>query len=175
MAPDCLARTRQGDRIGVGGSVYEVMVGEGDRRQGGGTAAAAAERLLQQRLGPRRPLSEWERGLLCTKDLAGIPVHAVGLRRVTDPSETRSWRGILRELANRPCAGRLVLDLRAVHALSVEAVDVLLAFRRRLEAVGSAVKVCDVRPPVLRVLQEAGADRVIPVVPDATEAVWSWW
>jgi anti-anti-sigma regulatory factor len=174
MAPDCLATARPGDRITVGGSVYEVGF-RNDERGDPDSAAATAERLLQQRLGARRRLSRGETRLVSTRDLAGIPVHTIGLWSITDPPTTRAWRAILNDLSSRPGVGRLVLDLRAVEACSEEAVDALLAFRRRIEAEGSVVKLCDVRPSVLAVLRQAGADRLIEVYQDASEAVWSRW
>jgi pSer/pThr/pTyr-binding forkhead associated (FHA) protein len=175
MTPDCLAKVRQGDRIRVGRSVFEVMIGESQALEHEGATTVAAQRLLQQRLGPPCQLSARERDLVHSRDLAGIPVHRIDLPRITDGTATQTWRRILRGLLDRPGPGRLVLDLRPVLECSVEAVDVLLAFQKRLTASGSAVKVCDVRPAVIQVLKEADIDRLICAALDPTDAVWSQW
>ena len=101
IARQCAARLRSGDRIGVGGAVFELAVGEPARPEEGADDPIAAEaaRLLQRRLGAARRPSETASDRFRTEFIEGIPVHRVrcpaskaGRRWNSGDGSSGSWR-----------------------------------------------------------------------------------
>jgi pSer/pThr/pTyr-binding forkhead associated (FHA) protein/anti-anti-sigma regulatory factor len=178
IVSDCTVRTRHGDRIQVGDSVFEIVLGEmspGDLTPGvtRELSAAIAERLLHRRLGPRRDLTPSERNAFRSGEVAGIPILSVRMSRIVDREDLGLWRAMLRNLVDLPDNSRIIIEIRSVKEFSAEAADVLLALHERVSRQGTVIKLCEVDPEVMRILKGLGIDTVIPVHFDACEAAWS--
>jgi anti-anti-sigma factor len=172
-----------GDQLQVANLVFEVAIpvqsantGLLDEDEPGeDSPAAIANRLLQRNMAqgpdPGRNIGTH----LHVESVEGLPVVRVDIPRLVDDGVV-PLRRELRNLAERPALSKVVLDFQKVRRMSTEAAGVLLAFRERIASNhGAVVKLCDVAPEVLRVLEATGVTDKIPIAFDVQDAIWSSW
>jgi anti-anti-sigma regulatory factor len=172
-----------GDLLKVGNLVFEVSIPTparpqhsliGDDDPGEDSPAGIANRLLQQNVGRGVESIKNVGSHLHAQIVEGIPVITVDFPRLVDDGIV-AFRRELRNLAERPALSRVVLDFQRVRRMSTEAAEVLLAFEDRLRARGASVKLCEVGPEPMRVLEAMGVPERITISFDVHDAVWSTW
>ncbi len=79
----------------------------------------------------------------------------------------------LDELAAREDGGKLVLDFSAVEFISSQTLGKLVALNRRVKACGGDVRLANVPPRVLGVMQTCKLDSLFDIRPDVAQALQS--
>jgi anti-anti-sigma factor len=176
------APAMHGDRLRVGNLVFEVAIApppaapaDEEEDEDENSPAAIANRLIQRSLGAGPDPTRAVGTRLRTELVEGVPVVLVDMARIDDEAAALPLRKELRNLAERPALARVILDLRKVRSLGPAAAEVLADFHGRLRARGVALKLCDVAPAVLRVLQREGLTDRVAIGFDCRDAIWSSW
>ena len=172
-----------GDQLQVANLVFELEIPQeiskqglvDDDEPGEDSPAAIANRLIQRNLGQVTEPGRNVGTALRIEMVEGLPVVLVDIPRLVDDGVV-PLRRELRNLAERPSLSKVVLDFQKVRRMSTEAAGVLIAFRERLaNRHGAVVKLCEVSPEVLRVLEATGVTNQIPIAFDVHDAIWSSW
>jgi anti-sigma B factor antagonist len=78
---------------------------------------------------------------------------------------------LLNLVARLPSPPRLVLDLGAVDSVSSSMLGKLILLQRRVDAAGGQLRLCDVRPSILGVMQTTNLNRLFRIDHDRREAL----
>lgn len=107
------------------------------------------------------------------EEVGPVSVVRFTTRRLLDQAEVDGVRQALLRLAGDPGRGRLLLDFRAVEALTSAVLAVLLSLRGRLQKVGGRLALCELRPDVREVFAIAGLEGPLNVCATEQEALAS--
>jgi predicted component of type VI protein secretion system len=182
LSPAEAGRAFHGDRIQVGNLVFEVSVAgfdapreESELGEGDSPAAVLAGRILERNRAGAAVTSVAGGRRLRVQMLESVPVASLEMVRLDESDEVAAFGRELRALADRPGMSRLILDFRKVRSFSPEAAEVLAGVVGRMRARGAELKLCDVPPEVMEVLEEEGLTTRVFIGFDPHDALWSTW
>ena len=177
LDPAAPAAARHGDRLRVGNLVFEVAIADPPslEDEDEDPVVALANRLIQRTLGGGPDPARGAGKTLRSEAVDGVPVVRVALARIEDEATVAQFRKDLRNLAERPALARVILDFHKVRSLAPAAADLLVAFHERLRQRGAILKLCDVAPTLVRVLDQAGLTARVAIAFDCRDAIWSSW
>jgi anti-anti-sigma factor len=168
----------------VGNLVFEVAVGEfdpprpdfeEDAEEDSPASVLAGQILERSRRRADTPPPAPAGRRLRVEMLEGVPVASIELWKIADSEAVAAFAKDLRRVAEQPGVNRLILDFRKVRVISAEAAEVLAGVLGRMRARGAELKLCDVAPEVMRVLEDQGLTTRVFIGFDPHDALWSTW
>lgn len=183
LSPADSVIARCGDHLQVGPLLFEV---QNDSPAGGSLTvdkvfaddspvAAVAHRLFQRHSSRELPETTIASGVrLPLTVVDGLPIVTVDIPRL-EADALIPFRRELRDYAERPALVKVVMDMHKVQTVAFDAAVIIHAFHEKLRARGGVLKLCDVRPSVLRILEAEGVSELVPIAFDVHDAIWSNW
>jgi anti-anti-sigma regulatory factor len=105
----------------------------------------------------------------------GVLVVTPVLPDLEDEEANEALRLRLIELAERPLPRQVVLDLEFVGRLSRRTIGVVLAHHLRLEQAGGGVRLCEIHPRIMALLDQVRLTMLVDCYPCLDEAVLASW
>ncbi|AMV36643.1 FHA domain-containing protein [Planctomyces sp. SH-PL62] len=105
----------------------------------------------------------------------GILVVTPVLTDLDDEAANEALRLRLIELAEQPLPRQVVLDLEFVGRLSRRTIGVILAHHLRLDQAGGGVRLCEIHPRIMALLDQVRLTMLVDCYPCLDEAVLAAW